>query len=321
MPDDDGAAFVRELIEGARRSILVKMFEFDCPKITDALVAARKRGVEVHVLLNAVRSSGLRPNDGTFASLREAGVDVNWASPLFAITHEKSMVVDGERVLIATFNFSPKYFTRTRDYGLLIEDPAVVDEVTSCFETDRRGEPHVLREGSPLAWGNQNARRAVADFIDSAKKQLIIQHPKFRDSTILDHVLCARDRGVHVRFLCGGRHGIEDRDVLATFSYQRILARAGVHLKRQRHLKLHAKVLMADGERAMVGSMNIDRDAYEIRRELGIVFEDADVVKQLKKVFEADWDEAKHWEAPDPLLLQPKESDEEPDPVPAIMHV
>lgn len=300
MPED-GVAAIKTLIDGATKTLRMKVFEFDSEPLIAAVLDAQRRFVDVAVLLNPVRSSGVRPNDTTFERFRDAGIAVGWTSPRFKISHEKSMVVDGARLLISTFNYSDKYLTKTRDYGVLIEDRALIDEVTACFEADRKGDVFALRDDSPLAWGNQDARRVVAAFIDATQKELLIQHPKFHDAAILDHVLEARARGVSVHLLCGGDHGIEDYNLLETFSHQRILARAGVHLRKQRHLKLHAKVMIGDGQRAMVGSMNIDRDAYDVRRELGLVFDDKSVVKALVKVLEADWQEARKWEAPDPL--------------------
>jgi len=305
MPND-GAAAIKQLIDGATTTLRIKMFEFDSPALIEAALDARRRSVDVAVLLNPVRSSGTRPNDMTFERMRDAGVAVGWTSPRFKITHEKSMIVDGTQLLISTFNYSDKYLTKTRDYGVLIKDPALIAEVADCFEADRKGEPFEHRSASPLAWGNQTARRVVADFIDATEKELFIQHPKFHDAVILDHVLAARARGVTVHLLCGGDHGIEEYNLLETFSHQRILARAGVRLRKQRHVKLHAKVLIGDRRRAMVGSMNIDRDAYDVRRELGIVLENKDLVSTLLKIFAADWDEARKWEAPDPLLLNLK---------------
>ena len=38
--------------------------------------------------------------------------------------------------MIATFNFCEKYFTQTRDYGMVTERPAEVAEIRDCFEAD-----------------------------------------------------------------------------------------------------------------------------------------------------------------------------------------
>ena len=133
---DDTVLPVLGLIGPAARSIAVKQFTLDEPRIVQALIDAHRRGVAVRVMLNPHRSSGSRANDDTYAALEAAAVQVQWTNPAFAVTHEKSMVVDGERALVATFNFSGKYFTQTRDYGVVTTDPAQVAQIAQGFEAD-----------------------------------------------------------------------------------------------------------------------------------------------------------------------------------------
>ena len=58
--------------------------------------------------------------------------------------------------------------------------------------------------------------------------------------------------------------------MLDTFASLRTLRRFGVKVHKQKNLRVHAKLLIVDDERALVGSMNIDRSAFDLRRELGI---------------------------------------------------
>ena len=153
----------------------------------------------------------------------------------------------------------------------------------------------------------------MSHFIDEAKKSLSVQHPKFVDATVLARLVEAQARGVHVKVLCGGKHGISDTDIPDTFSSLRILGRFGVKVHRQKRPKLHAKLLIADGARALIGSMNIDRSAFDLRRELGIIVDDGAVVKRLVEVFERDWDDAHRWDAPDPLVAGHTDETELPD--------
>ena len=252
-------------------------------------------------MLNPHRSSGDRANDESFKALHQAGLKIEWSNPAFAVTHEKSMTIDDTVTLISTFNFATKYFTETRDYGIATAEPTQVAEVIAGFEADWHRKPFQPKQDSGLLWSSNNSRQIMAWFIDTAKKDLIVQHPKFVDATIVERIAAARKRGVKVRLLCGGKHGISDWDILDTFASLRLLEGFGVKVRRQKHLKLHAKLLIVDGERAQVGSMNIDRSAFDLRRELGIVVGDAPIIKGLGKVFEHDWHESKAYEAPDPL--------------------
>ena len=309
---EDTVLPVLGLVGLAARSIVVKQFTLDEPRIVQALLDAHRRGVSVKVMLNPHRSSGDRANDATYATLEQAGVPVLWTNPAFAVTHEKSMVIDGERALIATFNFSAKYFTQTRDYGVVTTEPAQVAQIASGFEADWTRAHFAPDDGAGLVWSTSNSRRLMARFIDGAHKSLEVQHPKFVDATVLDRLVDAHARGVHVKVLCGGKHGISDTDILDTFSSLRILDRLGVKVHRQKHPKLHAKLLVADGKRAFIGSMNIDRSAFDLRRELGLVVDDPAIIERLIDQFGRDWDASHKWEPPDPLDAAPSDDGELP---------
>lgn len=309
---DEGVAPVVELIGAARKAIAIKQFTFTHPALLDAVLAAKRAGCDVRIMLNPHRSSGDRANDAAFEQLKAGGVEIEWSNPRFAVTHEKSMLIDDRLALIATFNFCEKYFTQTRDYGLVIEDHAVVAEILDCFEADWRREPFHPHAGSTLLWSNNNSRRLMSNFIDAAQEQLDIQHPKFVDATILDRLLQARSRGVRIRVLCGGRHGISEWDVLDTFASLRTLQRLDVKVHKQRKLRLHAKLLIADRKHALVGSMNIDRSAFDLRRELGTILSHPETVRRLEKVFEQDWEGSHHYETPDPLLAASHVEDDFP---------
>jgi phosphatidylserine/phosphatidylglycerophosphate/cardiolipin synthase-like enzyme len=229
------------------------------------------------------------------------------------------MVIDRSAVLIATFNLADKYFNETRDYGVVSHDPAVVEQVIAGFEADWHRQFFVPRLDVGLVWSSAHSRGQMAKVIDRATKTLWIQHPKFVDAVILERVVSARDRGVKVRVLCGGKHGLSDWDVYDTFSSLRVLELCGVKIRRQKRPKLHAKLILVDGKAAMTGSMNIDRSAFDVRRELGIEVDAPQVVQRLIDTFERDWREAKKYSAPDPLDPTYHEAGELP-PDPHFVH-
>ncbi len=300
MPDD-GAAAVVALIDQAREQLLLKQFKLDSAVVLEALRRAKERGVEVRVMLNPRTSGGDRWNDGSMSQLQDWGIVSAWTSEAFPVTHEKSMLIDGAAALISTFNLSDKYFNETRDYGVLSRNPAVVSQVRQGFEADWQRIFFAPDLNVGLVWSSAHSRGQMARLIDRAQSTLWIQHPKFVDAVILERILCARERGVKVRVLCGGKHGISNWDIYDTFSSLRVMQRFGVKVRRQKHLKLHAKLILIDGLYAQTGSMNIDRSAFDLRRELGIESDAPEVVGRLKATFEADWKEAKTYLAPDPL--------------------
>ncbi len=318
MPDD-GVDAVVALIETAGEQLLLKQFKLQSDAVEEALRRARDRGVEVRVMLNPHTSGGDRWNDEAFARLQGWGIETAWTSEAFPVTHEKSMVVDRHTALVATFNLADKYFTETRDYGVLTYNPAVVAQVTAGFEADWQRVFFQPDLGVGLVWSSAHSRGQMARIVDAATRTLWIQHPKFVDAVILERIISARERGVKVRVLCGGKHGISDWDIYDTFSSLRVMQRFGVKVRRQQRPKLHAKLILVDGAFAQTGSMNIDRSAFDLRRELGIESDAPEVVERLREMFETDWENAEKYNAPDPLDPKYHEEGELP-PDPHFVH-
>lgn len=306
---DDGLEPVREFVETAQNSLLIKQFTFTEPSLIEAVIDRKRAGVDVRVMLNAQRSGGDRANDETFQQLQDAAVDVQWSSPKFYVTHEKSIVVDNSSAMVATYNLMPKYFSATRDYGIITHDPLHVAQIVDVFNADWEHRDYAPSTYEGLLWSNSNSRYHMARFIDTATRRLYVQHPKYVDAVILDHIAAAVHRGVKVKVLCGGRHGISDWDVLDTFASLRTLRRIGVRVRKQKNLRVHAKLLIVDNAQALVGSMNIDRSAFDLRRELGVVIDDKAVVGRLADVFTSDWSLSHHYEPPDPLEAPVAEDD------------
>ena len=166
---------------------------------------------------------GDRWNDGAFALLQGGGIDVAWDSEGFPVIHEKSLVVDRSCALVATFNLSDKYFTETRDYGVVSYSPALVDQVIAGFEADWNREFFHPDLAVGLVWSSVHSRGQMARIIDLANTSLWIQHPKFVDAVILERIISARDRGVKVSLPFGGQRGLSGLDIHDIFSFFRVM--------------------------------------------------------------------------------------------------
>ena len=135
LPDDTGKPII-DAINAAKKSIRVKMFIFSDPDLIKAVIAAKDRGLKVHVMLNPARRSGEEENEETRKTLEKAGIEVKDSNPDFGITHEKSMVVDDETAFVKSLNWETKNLTVTRDYAVVTSHKHEVDEVIAGFEAD-----------------------------------------------------------------------------------------------------------------------------------------------------------------------------------------
>jgi phosphatidylserine/phosphatidylglycerophosphate/cardiolipin synthase-like enzyme len=307
---EDGIAPVLNAINGATSTLEIKQFTVTDERLIKALIAAHKRGVKVRIMMNAARPDETRDNDTTLKILKKAGIKAQWSCPKFTITHEKSMVVDKKTAFVATFNWAPKYFGETRDYGVITTDPLQVAQIMACFEADWARVDFKVTDDVGLIWSNTNSRDCFAKFIDACEDSLYVQHPKFVDVPILERILRAQKRGVHVRIICSGKHGVRAWDRAETFASLKIIQEAGIKVHVLKHPKLHAKLMLRDDKHALIGSMNIHRRAFDERRELGIILSDEPLVKRLRDVFEKDWDDTHKFEIPDPLAREASDDSE-----------
>lgn len=89
-------------LRDARKTVLVQAYSFTSVPIAQALVDARKRGLEVQVILDKSQRNE-RYTGATFLS--NAGVPV-FIDADHKIAHNKVMIIDGQTVITGSFNFT-----------------------------------------------------------------------------------------------------------------------------------------------------------------------------------------------------------------------
>ena len=277
------------------------MFSLTDDALIQALERAAGRGVRLRVILNRTRTDGSHDNEESFARLQDAGGAVRWSPSLFSASHEKSVTVDGEVSLLSSFNWGEKYFSETRDYGVVTRDPAEVGAIVACFEADWTDTPFQCGPDASLLWAPGIARRQVAALIESARDTIHLQHAMLADATVLLRLTEAAARGVRVRFLCAGGRGLRLWDRPETFASLRILRNAGGRIRRLRTPKMHGNLTIADDRVAQLGSLHYHHGAFDTRRDLSIELHEPALVGVLAERFGADWDAAEHYTPHDPI--------------------
>lgn len=307
---DDSATAILDAINHASKSLRVKMFRFSDPSLMHAVMAAHARGVKVRVMLNAARRNGEEVNEASRMMLAHAGVDVLNTNPAFDVTHEKSMVVDDSTAFIQSLNWETRNLTVTRDYAVVTSHGHEVAEIVECFEADWAREKFAAGEKSHLIWCIGNGRQRIGRFIDNARHTLWIENERYQDPIIIEHLVRAKRRGVKVHALARPLHKLKKAKLVEAVGGLRILDDVGIKVHRLKHLKLHAKLLFADNQRAIVGSINLAPGSFDSRRELAIEADDHPIAQRLHQVLHHDWDNSRPLDLSDEgILADLEESD------------
>ncbi len=302
---DDGIEPFQAAIRSATATLDIKMFQFTEPRLWNEVAKAHQRGVKVRVMLNPSRFTGEHDNDEAFAFFKKEGVPVQETNPKYPITHEKSMVIDRKKAFIMSLNWAPKYFGETRDYALVTTMPVEVKEVADCFDADWKQAEFTPPSASPLIWSVGGSRQEVINFIRSAKKTLYVQHEKYVDTPVIEALVeaCVK-RKVKVHAMALPIHSLRDFYRTEGIAGLRLLEDLGIHIHKLHGLHLHAKLMIADEERALLSSFNFYPKCFNERRELGIRFEDPALIKRLVKVFQIDWENSKRMDLSDEAIAE-----------------
>lgn len=273
--DGGPEAFPRMLaaIERAAVSVHLEVYSFTLDatgeRFADALAEAARRGVPVQVVVDGVGSA----LDGRALATRleSAGAQVRIFNPLAALllghfrrNHRKVLLVDDEVAFVGGINIGDAY-ARAGTAGGAWADVAAELRGPACDWLARRlrgGRPRPLT-GAVRVWlsglgGGRPLRRRYLKAIGGARRSVWIAHGYFLpDRRLVRTITAAARRGVEVRLLLPGKTDVPFARPAIRSLYGRLL-RAGVTIHEWGQSVLHAKVAVADGERLLLGSFNLD---------------------------------------------------------------
>lgn len=117
-PEGSARQLVLETIGGAQHSIQMLAYAFQAPDITQALVDAKKRGVEVRIVVDKKRNRN-KPSKAAMDFVTGNGIELR-TNDHYHIHHDKTIIVDGHTVETGSFNFAPSAETMNSENVVVI---------------------------------------------------------------------------------------------------------------------------------------------------------------------------------------------------------
>lgn len=251
---------VLRLIAAARQRIALSVFRCDDFKVLDALDDAVRRNVRVEVLMTP-RAKGWGDKLGDLELFLESmGANVNRFSDPVVKYHAKYVVVDDRAAMVGSLNLTRKCFARTCDFALITRDPGIVAGLRALFDVDRDSEGSRLPDAitERLIISPQRARRQFHELIEGARKSVWLIDRRVEDPGFLHLLKDIRARGVDVRVLGGETVG---------------------------DMQSHGRLLIVDGQVAVIGSISLEAPALDFRREVAVVVQERTMVASLVGLF------------------------------------
>jgi len=269
---EDGVVPMVTAIRAAKKSIDMPIFRLDHIEVDKAIKSAVKRGVIVRTLIAHTNRGGEKGLRRLEQRLLSTGATVSRTDDDLVRYHNKFMIIDDRTLFVMGFNYTHLDIDRSRSFGIVTNDRRLVQEASKLFEADFNRRPYSAGVKSFLV-SPENSRAQLAEFLRGAKKQLLIYDVRITDNAMIRILKERAKAGVVIRMM--GKLQKRDLDAMVE----------------KFPGKLHARAMIQDGRKAFIGSQSLRRLELDERREVGVIFTEPAVVKQLISVFESDWAE------------------------------
>jgi len=278
---DDGAAVVLDEFARAERTIDIAVYLLTSDDVVASLDAAVERGVRIRVLLEPDPYGGFGDVEADSAHLRALGVEVRFSGKDVRFGHVKTFVVDDRVALVTSLNLTNAALTTNRELGVISTERDVVATAVAMFEADWTAS--AFDDPGPLVISPLNSRETINQLIDSARATIDVYAEVIRDEAVVSQLIARSSDGVVIRIIVPDEVSPDDAGV-----YNRFVS-AGIEVRSIGSPYQHAKMLLIDGERALVGSINFTQTSMDDNREASIVLDDPLSLGRLTAVYEADW--------------------------------
>lgn len=279
-------------IDGAQQKIDMAVFEFNSQPVTDALLRAKSRGVQIRVVTDG--EHGLESPDGTLDQL--TGITIVSDGTRGAFMHDKFFVIDGLYVWTGSTNITVNDIYNNNNSSILIRSPQLAQNYTEEFNelfAKQFGitspttvtNPSINQNGTQIethfeSEGDVPAR--IVQMINTANSIRFMAFSLTRDD-MMNAMLARQQSGADVM-------GIVEA---SSRRFAKPLFCGGVDIKQDGNPDvLHHKIYIINGQTVVIGSFNFSDSAANQNDENTLIITNPDIAQAYLQEFERRWAEA-----------------------------
>ena len=312
-------ALLTRVMDAARGQLRVAGYTFTSPVVAHQVADAAARGVNVTVLLDASPVGGLSQDQTrVLDALASRGVTIRLvaSTPRVSAMHAKYVVADDRLALVGSENFGPGGFPSAGEgnvgHVVALHGREPAQFFAAVFDAD--ADP---RRSDVASWTLRGTKAELVGGVATADASVasngVLVQPIVSPERSLPHVLALLAGARHSIDLAqlqlplrwgdvenpvfqalaeAAARGVRVRGVLAwDDAVNAAAARAFANLSAQGFdvdvrlapccARVHAKTVVVDEARALVGSLNLGRASFEDNREVAVVLHDERVAGAL----------------------------------------
>jgi phosphatidylserine/phosphatidylglycerophosphate/cardiolipin synthase-like enzyme len=287
-------------INTVQRTLDIAAFEWNLQSMTDAVLAAKNRGVQVRMVVDDEHT--IRDSESLIKQLIDAGIPVV-GDERSALMHNKFMIMDSSVVWTGSWNYTINDTYRNNNNAIAVRSQKFVQDYQTEFNemfVDKRfgptspsNTPNVsfAQDGTPIQVyyaSEDEVLPALISTLAQAKRTIRFMNFSFTDYDVAKTIIDRAAAGV-------GAQGIfETTGSQTDASELKTLFCAGIPARQDGNKYiLHHKVFIVDNTTVVTGSFNISSNATKSNDENLVIISDPDLAAQYIAEFDRRWQEAK----------------------------
>ncbi|NDK08646.1 hypothetical protein EOM39_05405 [Candidatus Gracilibacteria bacterium] len=276
-PDKNLLKTLVQKIGEAKTRVYVEAYIFTEKDLRSALVKAKKRGVDVKVLMEKNVYMANNINKKAYDEFVKNNIPVVWSdSTDYALNHSKYFIID-DLLVLSTGNWSYSMFTKNRDFMLFIRDKKILEKLLQTFNYDYTKERKYVYDDN-LVLSPFFSREKLEFLIKNAKTEIKLYFPYFGDESFQSILEDKLDENVVVKIITDKKN--ENLDEFKSL---------GFDIKVLPKLTEHAKIILIDNKYLYIGSINFSTSSMDKNRETGILLKNENIIKKLNDFFGEDF--------------------------------
>lgn len=261
-PYDDTETRVLSELGRATKSLRLAFFNIRLDKVKSLLAAKVNAGVDVHVVLDKKQQDQVY--NTMFEDLQAVGVPVTLVentSAADATVHDKFSIIDGERVLSGSANYSYTALNVSDETLLLLEDADIAGRFATEFDEliakgSDKSAPYTTEKLKSFMGPEDSLVSKLVDAIDAAKDTVVVAMFDMNASALVNALIAAKQRGVNVVVILDKKQA---NDAFGTADEALLSAGVPVVLalnSGSSQAEMHSKYMVVDHALTFVGSNN-----------------------------------------------------------------
>lgn len=281
---------VIDAVNSATRTLDIAAFEWNIPRLTDAVLAAKNRGVRVRMVVDNEHT--VEDSDSTIKMLIDAGIPMTYDNRI-AFMHNKFMIIDSTLVITGSMNFTMNDAYRNNNNMIFMRSTRAVEAYQTEFDIMFGGTFGPRKPSHELSFSldgvavriyfgpGDDVLSGLNNELRKAQRSIRFMTFSFTEDSIGNTIMARAQAGVQVSGIFETRGSQTDASELPRMFC------VGLDVYQDGNpFTLHHKVFIVDETTVITGSFNISNNATRSNDENLVIIQSPDIARLYLQEFD-----------------------------------